>query len=93
MKNQQLFDFIKGIVAKLFFAGFCRMPLSLLQISQMLLDILQNHSPTHIGVAFDTKEPTPRHKIFPQYKAQRDAMRTQQDALQAPLVALQDFVG
>lgn len=39
-----------------------------------LLDILENHSPTHIGVAFDTKEPTPRHKIFPEYKAQRDAM-------------------
>jgi len=39
-----------------------------------LLDILENHAPTHIGVAFDTKEPTPRHKIFPEYKAQRDAM-------------------
>ncbi|GAA5495508.1 DNA polymerase I [Rubritalea halochordaticola] len=39
-----------------------------------LLDILDNHSPTHLGVAFDTKEPTPRHEIFPEYKAQRDAM-------------------
>jgi len=39
-----------------------------------LLDIIQNHQPTHLGVAFDTKEPTPRHKIFPEYKAQRDAM-------------------
>ncbi len=39
-----------------------------------LLDILENHQPTHIGVAFDTKEPTPRHKLFPAYKAQRDAM-------------------
>jgi len=39
-----------------------------------LLDILENHNPTHIGVAFDTKDPTPRHKIFPEYKAQRDAM-------------------
>lgn len=39
-----------------------------------LLDILDKHQPTHLGVAFDTKEPTPRHKIFPQYKAQRDAM-------------------
>ncbi len=39
-----------------------------------LLEIIDNHSPTHLGVAFDTKEPTPRHKIFPAYKAQRDAM-------------------
>ncbi len=39
-----------------------------------LLDIIENHHPTHIGVAFDTKEPTPRHKMFPAYKAHRDAM-------------------
>ena len=39
-----------------------------------LLDIIEKRKPTHIGVAFDTKEPTPRHKIFPEYKAQRDAM-------------------
>jgi len=39
-----------------------------------LLEIIDNQSPTHLGVAFDTKEPTPRHKIFPAYKAQRDAM-------------------
>ncbi|WP_018970125.1 DNA polymerase I [Rubritalea marina] len=39
-----------------------------------LLDILENHQPTHLGVAFDTKAPTPRHKIFPEYKAQREAM-------------------
>lgn len=39
-----------------------------------LLDILKRESPTHIAVAFDTQEPTARHQIFPQYKAQRDAM-------------------
>ena len=39
-----------------------------------LLDIIDKRQPTHIGVAFDTKEPTPRHKIFPEYKAHRDAM-------------------
>ena len=39
-----------------------------------MLEIIDNHGPTHLGVAFDTKEPTPRHKIFPAYKAQRDAM-------------------
>lgn len=39
-----------------------------------MLEIIDSQSPTHLGVAFDTKEPTPRHKIFPAYKAQRDAM-------------------
>jgi len=39
-----------------------------------LLSIQTNQQPTHLGVAFDTKEPTPRHKIFPEYKAHRDAM-------------------
>lgn len=39
-----------------------------------LLDLIDNHGASHIGVAFDTKEPTPRHQIFPAYKAQRDAM-------------------
>ncbi len=39
-----------------------------------LLDIIDNQAPTHIGVAFDTKEPTPRHILYPAYKAHRDAM-------------------
>ncbi len=39
-----------------------------------LMDILKRESPTHLAVAFDTREPTARHQIFPQYKAQRDAM-------------------
>ncbi len=39
-----------------------------------LLAILENEKPTHIGVAFDTSAPTPRHVKFPAYKAQRDEM-------------------
>ena len=39
-----------------------------------LLSILEKESPTHIGVAFDTSAPTPRHLRFPAYKAQRDEM-------------------
>ena len=39
-----------------------------------LLFILEKESPTHIGVAFDTSAPTPRHILFPAYKAQRDEM-------------------
>jgi len=40
----------------------------------VLLDLIDNHGASHLGVAFDTKEPTPRHIMFPAYKAQRDAM-------------------
>ncbi|MFM8837366.1 MAG: 5'-3' exonuclease H3TH domain-containing protein, partial [Bacteroidota bacterium] len=39
-----------------------------------LLDLLQKERPHHIGVAFDTAEPTFRHLEFEAYKAQRDAM-------------------
>ncbi|WP_234043177.1 DNA polymerase I [Luteolibacter yonseiensis] len=39
-----------------------------------LLFILEKENPTHIGVAFDTSAPTPRHVRFPAYKAQRDEM-------------------
>jgi DNA polymerase-1 len=39
-----------------------------------LLAILEKENPTHIGVAFDTSAPTPRHIKFPAYKAQRDVM-------------------
>ncbi len=39
-----------------------------------LLDILKNQQPTHLAVALDTSAPTPRHKMFPAYKAQREEM-------------------
>jgi DNA polymerase-1 len=39
-----------------------------------LLAILEKETPTHIGVAFDTSAPTPRHIKYPAYKAQRDEM-------------------
>jgi len=39
-----------------------------------LLDLLQKEHPTHIGVVFDTPEPTYRHIDYPAYKAQRDEM-------------------
>ena len=43
-------------------------------LTNTLLDILSNADPTHIGVVFDTPEPTYRHKMYPEYKAQREAM-------------------
>jgi len=39
-----------------------------------LVDLLGKQEPTHIAVVFDTPAPTERHEIFPEYKAQRDAM-------------------
>ena len=37
-----------------------------------LLEILEKEKPTHIAVAFDPPGPTFRHKMFDQYKAQRE---------------------
>jgi DNA polymerase-1 len=39
-----------------------------------LLTILEKEKPTHLGVAWDTSAPTPRHTKYPAYKAQRDEM-------------------
>ena len=38
-----------------------------------LWDIICNHKPTHIAVAFDRSGPTFRNDIYPEYKANRDA--------------------
>lgn len=37
-----------------------------------LLDITKTQQPTHLAVALDTSAPTPRHEMFPAYKAQRE---------------------
>lgn len=37
-----------------------------------LLQVLEKEKPTHIAVAFDTSEPTFRHKRYPEYKAHRE---------------------
>src|SRR2546425_2092342 len=47
---------------------------ALFGFTQTLIDILTSRQPTHIAVAFDTEAPTQRHRDFPQYKAQREAM-------------------
>jgi DNA polymerase-1 len=43
-------------------------------MTNTLLDIINREQPTHIVAAFDTADPTQRHKEFPQYKAQRDEL-------------------
>lgn len=47
---------------------------ALFGFTNTLLDILQNQNPTHLAVVFDTSAPTPRHEVFPEYKAQREEM-------------------
>ena len=37
----------------------------------MLLKVINELKPTHCAIAFDMKAPTFRHKLFPEYKAQR----------------------
>ena len=39
-----------------------------------LIELLQNRQPSHLAVVFDTSEPTERHEIHPEYKANREAM-------------------
>jgi DNA polymerase-1 len=39
-----------------------------------LMKILDEEKPEHIAVVFDTKEPTFRHRLFPDYKATRQKM-------------------
>ncbi|MEM8736069.1 MAG: 5'-3' exonuclease H3TH domain-containing protein, partial [Planctomycetota bacterium] len=48
-------------------------------------DIIKREEPTHVAVALDTSDPTERHELFPEYKAQRDAM-PEDIASQLPLV-------
>ncbi|MEZ5303948.1 MAG: DNA polymerase I [Verrucomicrobiales bacterium] len=47
---------------------------ALFGFANTLIELLQNKAPTHLGVAFDTSAPTQRHEVFPEYKAQREAM-------------------
>jgi len=39
-----------------------------------LISIIEGEKPTHLAVVFDTSAPTTRHEMYPEYKAQRDAM-------------------
>jgi DNA polymerase-1 len=39
-----------------------------------IISILKNEKPTHFAIAFDTPEPTDRHRLFPDYKAQRETI-------------------
>ncbi|MBN2746707.1 MAG: DNA polymerase I, partial [Bacteroidales bacterium] len=47
---------------------------AILGFTNTLWEVLQNHKPTHIGIAFDTSAPTARHEEFADYKANREQM-------------------
>ncbi len=53
-------------------AGLCTS--AVFGMANAVLDILQREAPTHLAAAFDTPEPTQRHRDYPPYKAQRDKM-------------------
>jgi DNA polymerase I len=40
----------------------------------MLFSLLEKENPSHLAIVFDTKEPTFRHKTYPEYKATRQKM-------------------
>ena len=43
-------------------------------VTNTILGILNKNKPTHFAAAFDTPEPTHRHKMFKEYKAHRESM-------------------
>ncbi|MGZ3719673.1 MAG: PIN domain-containing protein, partial [Bdellovibrionota bacterium] len=42
--------------------------------ANMILKVLENLQPTHIAVVYDTKHPSFRKEMYPEYKANRSAM-------------------
>lgn len=47
---------------------------AVLGFANTLFEVLKKEQPTHIAVAFDSREPTVRHDDFTEYKAHREAM-------------------
>lgn len=47
---------------------------TMMGFTNTLLQVLEKEKPSHIAVVFDTPAATPRHEIFPEYKANREAM-------------------
>ncbi|MBV8297597.1 MAG: DNA polymerase I, partial [Acidimicrobiia bacterium] len=60
--------------------------------TSMLINLLKDHQPDGIGVAFDRPEPTFRHELVPDYKAGRseapDILRQQMGLVRQVLEAL-----
>lgn len=70
--------------------------------ARIALQLLEKHHPTHIAAVFDTPEPTFRHELYPDYKANRAEMpedlrpqipliRQLIEAMNIPIVELPGF--
>jgi DNA polymerase-1 len=46
---------------------------ALFGFANSLAQIVASESPTHVAVVFDSPQPTFRHELYPEYKAQREA--------------------
>ena len=58
---------------------------AVLAFTRMLLKVIRDKKPEYVAIAFDRPEPTHRHSIFPEYKANRDAA-PEDLVLQIPLI-------
>jgi len=47
---------------------------AMLGVTNTIVQVLENEKPDFIGVVFDVSTPTFRHEMFPEYKANREAM-------------------
>ncbi len=91
--------------ALIFRAYFANMRLkngATMTMARMLLQLVNQHKPTHLAAVFDTPGPTFRHELYPEYKANRDEMpedlrpqipliRGLIEALNIPIVELPGF--
>jgi len=91
--------------ALIFRAYFANMRLkngATMTMARMLLQLVNQHKPTHLAAVFDTPEPTFRHQLYAEYKANRDEMpedlrpqipliRALIEALNIPIVELHGF--
>jgi DNA polymerase-1 len=73
-----------------------------LTFTRLVLQLIEKHKPTHLACVFDVSGPTFRHKLYPEYKANRAEMpedlrpqipliRQLVEALSIPIVELQGY--
>ena len=84
MKNQKKLFLLDGfaLIYRAYFA-FAKNPRinskgldtsAIFGFTNTLNELIRKESPSHIAVVFDRSTPTERHIVYPEYKAQREAM-------------------
>jgi len=61
--------------------------------TNIITTLLEKENPSAIAVAFDVQQPTFRHKIYPEYKANRDAFPEELVPQLARIKSLIDYLG